>query len=518
MSPEQHLDAERDPAGPVASAANTNVEKPMTKVSVSIPGGDAVGVADGKIQSFFSLPYAAPPVGPLKFAPPAPVKAWDGDRDATRPGPVPPQTRTTIPGVDLDSLMGPAWAEGDHDYLTLNVWRPNDKRTGLPVMVWIHGGGFINGSKDVPITDGTAFARDGIVCVAINYRLGIEGFLPIPGVPTNLGLRDQIASLAWVRDNIGGFGGDPANVTVFGESAGAVSVACLLASPLAKGLFRRAILQSGHGAFGRPIEIAQRAVRKLAKKLGVTPDADGFRSVSTEKGLAGQDWLGKTRIDLRDASGVEAAFAISRFLPVFGDDVLPVRPDRALLDGASADIEMLIGTNSEELNLMLVVSGMKDKIGRLLAVYVMHQSFPNARRILKAYGLGKKGVTPGQALGDAATDMVFREPARRFAAAHKGKTHFYEFGWRSTAFGGEAGAGHALEMPFVFDTLKCAEAVLGPNPPQKLADDVHRLWVGYAVDGTLPWDEFDATTRQVYHLETGTASPEALLPAAALLP
>jgi para-nitrobenzyl esterase len=149
-------------------------------------------------------------------------------------------------------------------------------------MVFVHGGGFVIGSKDASVQDGATFARDGMVYVAINYRMGVDGFLPIPGVPTNLGLRDQIAALAWVRDTIAVFGGDPGNVTVFGESAGAMSIANLIASPLAKGLFRRAIVQSGHGGMTRGIDVMQRLVRRLAKLLKITPDAAGFRSVPAE--------------------------------------------------------------------------------------------------------------------------------------------------------------------------------------------------------------------------------------------
>lgn len=208
-------------------------------------------------------------------------------------------------------------------------------------MVWVHGGGFVVGSKDAPISDGTEFARSGVICVAINYRMGIDGFLPVPDVPTNLGLRDILLAMRWVQDNIAAFGGDPSNVTAFGESAGAMAIADLVTSPLAKGLFKRAIIQSGHGAMVRDIPVAQRLVRKLARLLNVTPDADGFRFVSHDRAMAALEKVAKpSAIDLRDANGFEPVFGISRFIPVWGDDVLPLKPVAALREGAGADIEI----------------------------------------------------------------------------------------------------------------------------------------------------------------------------------
>jgi para-nitrobenzyl esterase len=172
-------------------------------------------------------------------------------------------------------------------------------------------------------------------------------------VPTNLGLRDQIAALRWVKDHIALFGGDPDNVTIFGESAGAVSVGCLVASPLARRLFRRAIMQSGHAIIRRSIPVAQRVVRRLAKYLGIRPDADGFRSVDHDTALGAQERIARpfARIDLRDEQGIDSSFGISRFFPVYGNDVLPDPPERALAKGAGADVELLIGTNAEEMNI-----------------------------------------------------------------------------------------------------------------------------------------------------------------------
>ncbi len=484
---------------------------------VVLSTGSVRGTRNGSIRSFLAIPYAAPPVGARRFAAPQPVEPWTGERDATLRGASAPQRIRDFPGLDIIPLVGDGQACGD-DYLTLNIHAPVDA-AARPVMVFIHGGGFVVGSKDASVQDGTTFARDGIVYVAINYRLGIDGFLPIPGVPTNLGLRDMIAGLTWVRDNIAAFGGDPANVTVFGESAGAMAVADLIASPLAKGLFGRAIVQSGHGAMVRDISVAQRLVKKIAGILNISPDAAGFRTVGLEEGVDAVEAVAKptARIDLRDAHGREPVFGISRFVPVFGDDVLPDTPVAALEKGAGADIQLLIGTNAQEMNLYFVPTGVKAKMRRLLAWFVLRKSMPGAWGVLKAYGAGRRPI--GDVFVDATTDLVFRWPARVYAAAHRGRTHMYEFDWQSPA-GGGLGAAHGMELPFVFDTLAITtgpEGLTGTVPPQALATRIHALWVRFATDGYLPWSAFDTDTRQVYQMERGEAVLEPPMPAAPFL-
>ena len=491
------------------------------KTEVTIPAGTLRGSTSEGIVTFLGVPYAAPPVGSHRFMPPQPVLAWDGAREATSPGSNAPQIFRTMPGLELHPLVGNGWVKGD-DYLTLNVWAPEDAQ-GCPVMVFIHGGAFVLGSKDASVSDGRAFARDGIVCVAINYRMGIDGFLPIPGVLTNLGLRDQIAALTWVHDNIAVFGGDPGNVTVFGESAGAMTLAGLVTSPLAQGLFRRAIIQSGHGGMTHEVGIAGKLVTKLGSMLGIAPTRDGFASVTPDKAFNAIEQVSKptTRIDLRDAAGLEPLFGLSRFAPVHGDDVLPVAPLEALKRGAGSQIDVLIGSNSEEMNLYLVPTGVRAKIGRLLAWLALRKSLPRAWRVLKAYGMGRRGVKPGLAFNLAMNDLVFRWPARRFAEEHRGRTHMYEFEWRSPRYDGELGAAHGMELPFVFDTLATTstpEGLTGPNPPQDLADRVHAIWVRYAIDGTLPWSEFTSESRNVFQLAADRTIHEPPLPAAPFLP
>jgi para-nitrobenzyl esterase len=294
-----------------------------------------------------------------------------------------------------------------------------------------------------------------------------------------------------------------------------------MTSPLAEGLFARAIVQSGHGAMTREVSIARRVVTKLAKLLRIAPDPPGFASASPEAVFDAMETIGAptARIDLRDENGREPVFGISRFIPVHGDDVLPVQPLEALKQGAGSGVDLLIGTNAEEMNLYLVPTGVRPKVNRVLAWLALRKSHPRAWATLKAYGLGKRPA--GLVLNKALSDLVFRWPARRFAEEHRGRTHVYEFDWRSPMFGGELGAAHAMEVPFVFDTLACAsgsEGLCGEAPPQELASRIHAIWIAFAKNGSLPWGEFTRADRQVYRLAEGRAVHEPPMPAAAFLP
>lgn len=483
--------------------------------------GRVRGSLAGGVERYLGVPYAAAPLEALRFKPPQTHAAWSEDWDATAFGPTAPYQLRDFPTLDLTPLVGSGWVRGD-DYLNLNIWTPADRSAARPVMVFIHGGAWLGGTGSAPVQDGTSFARHGVVCVTINYRLGIEGFLPIPGAPTNLGLRDMIAALEWVRDNIANFGGDPANVTVFGESAGAMSIGDLVVSPLAKGLFRRAILQSGHGSMVRSVKTARKVVDRLAKILGVSADVEGFRSVSVQAGLDAQDQVQtpKSGLDMRGENGRDPAYGLSKFLPVHGDDVIPVPPLKALAQGAGAEVDVLIGTNAEEMNLYFVPTGVKAKLGRLLAWFLLSRSERGAWTILRRYGLGARGVPGGATLTDALNDLVFRWPARAYAEAHQGRTHFYEMDWRSPALGGELGACHAVDVPFVFNTMEKAIGpigILGPTKPQQdLADRIQKIWIDFARDGSAPWPEYEAGTRQVYRLAEGRAGADADFPIAAL--
>jgi len=495
-----------------------DLDTSVTKVS----GGMVRGAAADGVVRYLSIPYAANPVGELRFRSARPHPGWEGVREALTPGPsapqhVPPASR--LPGLDLGPLFAAPW-EADRDYLTVNVWTPEPRGAGLPVMVFLHGGAFLLGGKDAALYDGSSFARGGVVLVSVVYRMGLEGFVDIPGGDSNLGLRDQIAALEWVRDNAAAFGGDPANVTIFGESAGARSIADLVASPLAEGLFARAIVQSGHGDLVRSQGAARRLTALIARRLKVTPDADGLRSRSIEDGVAAVEWAARptTRVDLRERDGRDKTYGLSKFIPVVGDEVLPQVPTQALKAGAGAKVDLLIGTNRDEMNLYLVPTGVRDELAPLLAWFLLSRVQPRARAILKAYGLGQKGRKAGQAYAEAVTDLMFRWPARLYAEAHQGRTHVYEFDWRSPACKGELGACHGLELGFVFNTLAAVtgpEGMAGEAPPQDLADRIHQLWIAFARDGSAPWPEYSRENRQVYSLTRGEAEAE---PPAAVAP
>ena len=234
----------------------------MTTVTTRYGMVSGTPAADG-VTRFLGIPYAASPTGPLRFAAPQQPTAWTGIRECTAFGATPPKPDYLAP---FDTLLPEQNIPGD-DWLTLNVWTP-DLAGRAPVMVWIHGGAFANGNSAVPMYDGRAFARDGVALVTINYRLGIDGFALLPDAPPNRGLLDQVAALEWVRNNIAAFGGDPDNVTIFGESAGAMSVTTLLGMPRARGLFSRVIAQSGSAQVGADPADARLVTGELSKVLG----------------------------------------------------------------------------------------------------------------------------------------------------------------------------------------------------------------------------------------------------------
>ncbi|MFJ8133155.1 carboxylesterase/lipase family protein [Streptomyces hydrogenans] len=488
-------------------------------------------VADG-VAAFLGVPYARAPFGALRFRAPEPAEPWEGVRKATEFGPTAPKRPYAPP---LDALLPDPTVEGD-DCLHVNVWAPwtppgttttagttaTAGETGTsdpapapsparPVMVWIHGGSLIHGSNAVPVYDGTAFARDGVVLVSVNYRLGVEGFGVFPDAPANLGLRDQIAALVWVRENIAAFGGDPERVTVFGESAGAISIAALLASPLARGLFRRAVVQSG-APMALPLERARRTTEAVAKRLGVPATAEAFAAVDRERLLTAQTEV--------TAKGSPLTGSGHSFQIVVDGDVLPRDPASALTGGgqggaadrtssgqvpkdvvgrpgvASADVDLLMGTTTEEYRLWFVPSGLVERLSPLtLRLALWKTRVPS--RTARVYRANRPRSRPGEVLGALATDKLLRVPLNRWADARSragaaGRTYLYEFGWPSPVLG--LGACHALELGFVFDTLDTpeTEALTGPGAPRELAEAMHAAWVAFATDGDPGWRAWDA--------------------------
>jgi para-nitrobenzyl esterase len=408
--------------------------------------GAVRGTAIPEGARFLGVPYAAP----RRYLAPGPAEPWDGVRDATRFAPPAPQAPRSMPGLDSAPLLGPGW-HGEDPALAVNVWTP-DTAGSHPVMVNFHGGAFVAGATSTPMFDGAAFARDGVVLVTVTYRLGVEGFVPLEGGETNVGMRDQLAALRWVQEEIAAFGGDPGNVTAFGQSAGAMTLGFLL--PRLHGLAHRVISQSGGLTLARSHEDAQKIARHVARLLGAEPTREAFARLPIADVIAAQAQLvpGSVTFDDDPAGGMIV------ILPVRDGELVPDDPLEAVRSGG--DLPLLIGDTTEEGN--LYVAGLPD---------------------------------PNPAAGERITRAIFRDPTAAFAAAHPGPTWVYEFAWRSGALGGRLGAAHAMDLPFVFDTLGAPgltgeHALLGPDGgPPELAARMHGAWIRFARDGDPGWPQ-----------------------------
>ncbi|MGW0843667.1 carboxylesterase/lipase family protein [Streptomyces sp. NPDC002787] len=464
-----------DRRGPVAST-------PYGDVRGTYEYGD--GYEDG-IAVFRGIPYAAPPFGPRRFLPPAPPEPWAGVRDAVDFGPTPP--KPPYSEAFARYLSDPA-VPGD-DCLNLNVWTPEPGRGArLPVLVWIHGGALTRGSSAVPVYDGAAFARDGVVLVSLNYRLGVEGYGLFPDAPPNLGLRDQLAALEWVRDAIAGFGGDPDRVTVFGQSAGAISIGALLAVPRARGLFRRAVLQSGPPEASDRDKV-RRMVRRMAARLKVPATAAAFAAV--DRSLLAEAQAEAGRLSSPVLGG--PAFGI-----VVDGELLPTDPLEALTEhGAAPGVDLLMGWTRDEHRLWLVPGGLMERVDRLgtVALAGARARCRCGPETPRAYRDLHPGMGTADLVGRLVTDHLLRVPLHRVADARldRARSYVYEFAWPSRV--PALGSCHALELGFVFDTGDTAASarLAGENVPRDLATAMHSAWVRFATDGTPGWPAWDAT-------------------------
>lgn len=481
---------------------------------VTIAQGRLRGEAVGAVLQFRGIPFAEPPVGERRFLPPGPAPSWSGERDANRPG----ANAVQVPD-GLMAMLGGNSLETSEDCLFLNVTTPACDDAARPVMVWIHGGGFLTGSGSIPWYDGAALATRGdVVVVTINYRLAALGFLWLGDLDPAYrssgcnGILDQIAALEWVRDNIAEFGGDPGNVTVFGESAGGMSVSTLLAMPSAHGLFHRAIAQSGaaHNTFtpstasvitARVMDLL--GVDDLAGLLSVSADALADAGSKVEAGLL-DDPSG-----LGGPSGIALAMA---FQPVVEGEHLPEQPLLAIRAGRGADVPLLTGTNLDEWNLFALMSpgGLDDP--RLLER--LEGVFGRSHVVRDTYLAGRPDATPDQVWNAVLTDATFRIPAIRLVEAHAGAGRpvwQYLFTWATPAFGGVAGSCHALELPFVFAKLDAPGAELLLGGP--VGDDLHALsdamqeaWLAFARHGDAGWERWNAADRPVWRFDVDCES------------
>jgi para-nitrobenzyl esterase len=440
---------------------------------------------------FRGVPYAAPPTGALRFAAPRPPKPWTEVRDATRPGPTAPQpVRGGFGGLDLSPYFAPGWRKGD-DYLVLDVHAPNRGGPLAPVMVFVHGGGFVAGSGSSRLYDGTAFARDGVVLVTVEHRLGVHGFLHLPDAPDNRGMLDVLAALRWVRDNVAGFGGDPDRVTLFGQSAGATTVGGVLADQGSTGLLRRAITQSGSGTGAFTPEQARIVTEAVGRLLGIPVSAAALaglpdqRLVELVPELAGLDLGTPTHHD-----------------PLGGLTPFSLVLDRQPADSAhDRDVALLIGANLDEGSLYAKA---EEDVRALAARF-----HPRPDDLLRAYRSARPNATVGELRTAVLGDGLFGAGTRRMADAHSAAgapTFAYEFTWRSDALGGRLGASHVVELPFVFDrvdlpSLHGPMALLGTTaPPADLAARTHRAWVDFATTGDPGWPRYEPDRRLVQRI------------------
>jgi para-nitrobenzyl esterase len=467
----------------------------------------------------------------LRWRPPIAAETWDGIRDASTFSPIAPQS-ASVAGITSPSDPDNSEPHSE-DCLSLNVWTPNlpdmptsTAGTGRPVMVFVHGGGFTSGSGSVFLYRGGSLVRNGdAVVVTLNYRLGALGFLGHRAMSGpdrlvgNWGLHDQVAALRWVHDNIDAFGGDANNVTVFGESAGGFSVAALLGAPDAAGLFRRAIVQSG-GPYAHSVEEAERAAARLAEVVGVARcDRDSLERVPAAELVAATEEIGRRRPD--------PGMLPLPFLPTIDGVFLPCHPLAAVADGVASGIDLLIGTNRDEMTLFGLGNPALMNMDEAGVDRWMANELPDvpAGEVVEAYRSARGGraepVGPRDLWVAAGTDIVFRWPSLQLAAAHvaRGSTAFvYLFDWESPAFDGILGSCHALELPFVFGAVHVPVVQLfsgGGAAVTALSHQMQTAWLAFARegdpshDGIGTWRSWDPERRATMIFGADTHSADA---------
>jgi para-nitrobenzyl esterase len=472
---------------------------------VRIKAGELRGAHENGIAAFRGVPYAAPPIGDQRFSPPQPVPPWHGVRDANKDGPIAPQGRSR-----LAHIMGDFERPQSEDCLTLNIWTPAPDFAKRPVLVWIHGGAFSSGAGSLPWYSGEQFAANGdMVVVSINYRLGALGFLCLPGVSDgNLGLLDQAAALRFVRDNIAAFGGDPENITVAGQSAGAASIAILMTMPAARGLFRRAILQSTpFGRMSRTLGDAHRIGGRLLEVLGLaTEQAGKLKTLPVARLLTAQAELARLEKKFADA--------LAPFWPVIDGRVYPGEVAPALKAGAGAEIDTLIGTTREEMAAFYCID--KDiENAETAAVEGVFASLIGSgyRPYYDEIARTRASSTNAALLGELMSDAMFRIASLRMAEARADQgrpAYVYQFDWQSPA-GFEAC--HCLDIPFAFNNFANwtnSPMLRGAKPAetQGLAAAMHGAWIAFVRAGKpdhprLPaWPPYRRDDRMTMRLDS----------------
>jgi carboxylesterase type B len=370
-------------------------------------------------------------------------------------------------------------------------------------MVHIHGGGYVFGAGSLPGYSGRTFARDGVVHVGINYRLGIEGFLYLGEDSDNLGLRDQTAALEWVQRNVAAFGGDPNRVTIFGQSAGAVSVMLHLAMPASRGLFSQAIAQSGCSAPSVDADEAMRITRKVARGLGVAPTVEGLAGVPVAKTVAATR-KALERFALGLAFGDRRSLLLSPFRAVHGTAILPLSPlDAARAGQPGQTVPLVAGTARNEVVDIITTIAALPGLGRFVR-RGLRRALDADRELVRAYREGPRQISKSATLVEAAwSDWGFRIPTIRLLEARTEPSWLYEFRWQSDTRPPGLGAAHGVDLPFVRDDLDTvlalgepARATFGSTPPAQLAVSMHAAFIRFATTGDPGWAQYDETDRQ----------------------
>jgi para-nitrobenzyl esterase len=433
---------------------------------------------------FAGVPFAQPPTGALRLRPPQPLKAWTGVREADTLAPAPAQG-----GTPLGGGAAMPWAS-DEDCLYLNLFTPA-LDGARPVIVWIYGGGFEIGTASPPMTDVTNLARaTGTVVVAMNYRVGALGWLHLAdlGGPewagsTNLGLQDQIAALHWVRENIAAFGGDPGNVTVAGESAGAFSIGALLAAPAAAGTFHRAILSSGSTERVFTAATATAIAQDLLTALGLS-SVEELLDVPVERLLAAQGAVTESDIGRRNLPGGRA------WGVVLDGSVLPRHPTAAVRAGAAAHLPLLVSTNRDEVKAFQALPGFAPGDDDDLLTDIRQAGIDQPAELLAAYRARLPRASLTELRSVFLTDAIYVVPANRLAQAQiEAGGQAYRAVFAADPLGPEFGTPHGMDLAYIFDLLDVAG--MGTPASRVVRDDLHRAWRLFAETGEPGWPRYD---------------------------
>jgi len=459
------------------------------KAIVNTSSGKIEGYQENQQFVFKGIPYAAPPVGKLRWLPPQPVKSWGGIRSAKGFGSIAPQYQ--LPGGEMMENLRIDEPQ-DEDCLYLNIWTPEADGSRRPVMVWIHGGTFIIGSGSQEMFRGnTLVSRGDVVLVTINYRLGALGFMNLKEITQGRipatgceGLLDQIAALDWVRKNIEAFGGDPDNITVFGESAGAMSIGALMGMPAAKGKFRKAILESGGAGTVGLLEDSAATAEKYLDILGLkATDGDSLYSLTVPQILAAQRKL-NVLLHKKDNR-------ITPFQPVVDGSVMPEIPIQAINKGSAQGVPILAGSNLDEFKLFNAIDRNFRKMDEAGMIRRLKAFIPPDRvsdciaAYREARGRRGEGTSAGDILTAVQSDYMFRIPVLRLVEAQCGNgqpAYNYLFTWKSPLMKGKLGACHTLEIGFVFGNYDDRFHGAGPETAA-LSQKMQDAWIAFARTG-----------------------------------